>query len=787
MEALRASYLLALARRPTLVLVYGPHGVGKTTIVKEFALALGAEFVRTQGRNDLLPSDFIADREPEAGADGALRFPYRLKEDLARLRSVVRPGIWFVDEVDKIPPRSLFALLEPMEEGRITLSGVPVADSLWFLLVATANTKRFDRFASDIPLAERDRFAITLQVGFLSREEDLQVLRASIEEREAHPSAAVFSLPDDAVGLLERELRRALDEGVGACFVDVVKKLQGETKSPGQRAYIAATHVYAALRALGYGREEAEKAAAAWCIAPRVNAANSLDATLQAYEQCPTCTPLTQRRTQKPGDSVSWSQGGEPEEGGLEENRGGGFERERALKEDGDARSGVVRRPPQAERGAPLSGSNQWGQVSPDDGNGAQRAATGRGRGWAGTGGGGRVFPRFSSSSQLVEAAAQGRPALTSSGRLSARLAGEMLASGALGEVVAGGVVFRAAGGFVVAFPMSEEGASFLSSVPAPSNAVKRLSLASPDAGDYEALLRFLRDYGFRSLDEVATMRVERAGEVLLGERMRLERGLPVRAAELKLFFDAYGAALRAKASEYEHEEEAEEGELDRIGEYRDTERYPPLRLDVPRSARNILTLKPEFEYRRFVRTGRRYVFCVDTSGSMESNVKAYTRLALAAAVCAAVAEADAEASFGVVAFNTEGSVVLERGSKEEAQAALASLRAGGGTSYPSGLAAALEAAEPGDAVVVVGDYEDDEAVPPSITQAAVEKSVRFYFLLAGEGHESYAEYLAGELGGRVVGGGGTRERRCGAAWGRRVVYERWRGGGWGGAAQRAP
>jgi MoxR-like ATPase len=197
-EALRASYLLALARRPTHVLVYGPHGVGKTTIVKEFALALGAEFVRTQGRNDLLPSDFIADREPEAGADGALRFPYRLKEDLARLRGVVRPGIWFVDEVDKIPPRSLFALLEPMEEGRITLSGVPVADSLWFLLVATANTKRFDRFASDIPLAVRDRFAITLQVGFLSREEDLQVLRASIEEREAHPSAAVFSLPDDA-------------------------------------------------------------------------------------------------------------------------------------------------------------------------------------------------------------------------------------------------------------------------------------------------------------------------------------------------------------------------------------------------------------------------------------------------------------------------------------------------------------------------------------------------------------------------------------------------------------
>ena len=87
-------------------------GVGKTTLVKALALALGCRFARIQFTPDLLPSDVVGmnifDRE-----SGALR----------RLDGPVFTNLLLADELNRAIPRTQSALLEAMEERQVTLDG----------------------------------------------------------------------------------------------------------------------------------------------------------------------------------------------------------------------------------------------------------------------------------------------------------------------------------------------------------------------------------------------------------------------------------------------------------------------------------------------------------------------------------------------------------------------------------------------------------------------------------------------------------------------------------------
>lgn len=169
-------------------LLEGPPGVGKTLLAKSFADAIGGSFRRIQGTPDLLPSDIT----------GVTLF----RPDGSEFE--FRPGPLFadvvlVDEINRAGPKTQAALLEAMEERRVTLDGNsrPLPDA--FLVIATQNPLEFEG-TYPLPESQIDRFLVRIDLDYVDRAAEAQVLKryAEPEGMQLPPLAA---LPDESARL----------------------------------------------------------------------------------------------------------------------------------------------------------------------------------------------------------------------------------------------------------------------------------------------------------------------------------------------------------------------------------------------------------------------------------------------------------------------------------------------------------------------------------------------------------------------------------------------------------
>jgi MoxR-like ATPase len=193
------------------VLVFGPPGTGKTRAVKGLVRilhAMGAQvpYERVQGNPDLTPSDFLFRRTVEYES-GSPRFVWALQKigSFVAREEAALPGILQFDELDKTTPSAQFALLEVMEEQQITvLDGRTLP--LSFVLVATANTRRFDPTAKPLSRAVQDRFGAVVLLGYQSLEEDVEILERSIRSLR-EPELRLNPFPTEELMELRREIR----------------------------------------------------------------------------------------------------------------------------------------------------------------------------------------------------------------------------------------------------------------------------------------------------------------------------------------------------------------------------------------------------------------------------------------------------------------------------------------------------------------------------------------------------------------------------------------------------
>ena len=146
------------------VLIEDVPGVGKTLLAQSVAAAAGGSFSRVQGTSDLLPADVVGSLAPNAEGLG-LHF---------------RPGPVFAnvvlfDELNRANPRTQSALLEVMEEGRVTVDGATHPVPTPFMVVATQNPVEM---AGTYPLAEgvTDRFMAAVSLGRADADEEVDVL-----------------------------------------------------------------------------------------------------------------------------------------------------------------------------------------------------------------------------------------------------------------------------------------------------------------------------------------------------------------------------------------------------------------------------------------------------------------------------------------------------------------------------------------------------------------------------------------------------------------------------------
>jgi len=152
-------------------------GLGKTTLAKALAAALGGQFARIQCTPDLLPSDVT----------GFQVFDQNRRE-FQFLPGPVFSDILLADEINRTSPRTQSSLLEAMAERQVTIDNTPRRLSNSFFVIATQNP--VDQHGTyPLPEAQMDRFAMKLSLGYPNRENESQLLAEAIghaiQEREA--------------------------------------------------------------------------------------------------------------------------------------------------------------------------------------------------------------------------------------------------------------------------------------------------------------------------------------------------------------------------------------------------------------------------------------------------------------------------------------------------------------------------------------------------------------------------------------------------------------------------
>jgi MoxR-like ATPase len=143
-------------------LLEGVPGLGKTMLVRTMAEALDLQFSRIQFTPDMMPADIIGTTVIDENASGQRSFSFR--------KGPIFANIVLADEVNRATPKTQSALLEAMQEHRVTISRTShVLDEPFFVL-ATQNPLESEG-TYPLPEAQLDRFFFKLHVGFPGRDE----------------------------------------------------------------------------------------------------------------------------------------------------------------------------------------------------------------------------------------------------------------------------------------------------------------------------------------------------------------------------------------------------------------------------------------------------------------------------------------------------------------------------------------------------------------------------------------------------------------------------------------
>ncbi|WP_156841885.1 AAA family ATPase [Novosphingobium aquimarinum] len=153
------------------VLLEGPPGTAKTFLAQCFAATLGLDFARIQFTPDLMPGDIL----------GSNLFNFQTSQ-FTLTRGPIFCDVLLADEINRTPPKTQAALLEAMQERRVTLDGKPHALPDHFLVVATQNPIE-SQGVYPLPEAQLDRFLFKLLVAYPSLEEEHAIVTRFGENR----------------------------------------------------------------------------------------------------------------------------------------------------------------------------------------------------------------------------------------------------------------------------------------------------------------------------------------------------------------------------------------------------------------------------------------------------------------------------------------------------------------------------------------------------------------------------------------------------------------------------
>jgi MoxR-like ATPase len=227
------------------VLLEGVPGVAKTLLVRSLAMTLSLDYGRVQFTPDLMPSDVI----------GTNVFDPR-ENDFRLRKGPIFVSILLADEINRTPPKTQAALLEAMEERRVTIDGSPYPLPPPFVVFATQNPIDFEG-TYPLPEAQQDRFLMKVLVDYPVAEAEIDVLRrhhAGFKPQSLEQAGIQAVINSAALLEMQAEVQRVtVDEKVFNYIYETVKATRNSNDllvGASPRAGIALLNCSKALAAL---------------------------------------------------------------------------------------------------------------------------------------------------------------------------------------------------------------------------------------------------------------------------------------------------------------------------------------------------------------------------------------------------------------------------------------------------------------------------------------------------------------------------------------------------------
>jgi len=203
-------------------LLMGVPGLAKTLLIHTIAQVLDLKFSRIQFTPDLMPSDIT-------GTDLIQEDPRSGRREMVFAPGPVFSNIVLADEINRTPPKTQAALLEAMQEHRVTVQGRTYVLEEPFYVFATQNPIELEG-TYPLPEAQLDRFMFEIFIGHLSRGEEMEVVRSTTGILDPVFSHAVTG--PDLVAFQKLVRRVPVSDEVLQYAVDVVRATRPGDAAP---------------------------------------------------------------------------------------------------------------------------------------------------------------------------------------------------------------------------------------------------------------------------------------------------------------------------------------------------------------------------------------------------------------------------------------------------------------------------------------------------------------------------------------------------------------------------
>jgi MoxR-like ATPase len=192
-------------------LLVGVPGLAKTLLVQTIASALDLEFKRIQFTPDLMPSDIV-------GAETLDK-----ERNLKFVKGPVFANIVLADEINRTPPKTQAALLEAMQEYKVTIGGQRYDLPKPFFVLATQNPIEQEG-TYPLPEAQLDRFMFNLQLNYPSFEDEVNIVKNTTNDTKASIQKVISA--DDIIAFQHLVRRVPVADNV----VEYAVKLTAKTR-----------------------------------------------------------------------------------------------------------------------------------------------------------------------------------------------------------------------------------------------------------------------------------------------------------------------------------------------------------------------------------------------------------------------------------------------------------------------------------------------------------------------------------------------------------------------------